>query len=473
MTYISTKQLLLLNNLMYIPYEYEPFIDLSLYKGCRLADVCNQIVENDVWEEIPELVFGDDLIEGSDWMKIIQFIRSDSRLKDVIIVEYDQYSEAIGGARALFYDETSGEGIVVFKGTESHEWKDNFEGGYMSDTKQQIAALKWFKSLDLNGYSYITVTGHSKGGNKAKYITVVEDDRRYRKRRAIDRCIAFDSQGFSEAFCSKYVVNIAERLYKIENCNLYDDYVNILLNPLSKGEKVKYYEHRGEFGESSLKNHAPCEFFNYATRAGGIKVTRKQQECIRRVGDFLNCFFNDGLTLSQKRVLCNALARVCEQVKCFDISRILLALCSPDLKPHDRLSPKKEFFKQILAAPVNLIKNTKSIIGVMRAFWRFTAEYYCDGNSEHSMIFDDLEEIVNIIPSKYCNVSKILKIVLKIMKGCFNIKRVLGNIGDKIKRGVKRIGRVMTALGTKLKELLKRTVSNLRVTKFWRFSFAT
>lgn len=29
MTYISTKQLLLLNYLMYIPYEYEPFIDLK------------------------------------------------------------------------------------------------------------------------------------------------------------------------------------------------------------------------------------------------------------------------------------------------------------------------------------------------------------------------------------------------------------------------------------------------------------
>lgn len=40
----------------------------------------------------------------------------------------------------------------------------------------------------LESYDSITVTGHSKGGNKAQYVTVLSDK--------VDRCISMDGQGF-------------------------------------------------------------------------------------------------------------------------------------------------------------------------------------------------------------------------------------------------------------------------------------
>ncbi|MBR4545203.1 MAG: DUF2974 domain-containing protein [Oscillibacter sp.] len=48
----------------------------------------------------------------------------------------------------------------------------------MTDTAQQKNALAWYQDtyqkLGLERYE-VTVTGHSKGGNKSKYITLMDD----------------------------------------------------------------------------------------------------------------------------------------------------------------------------------------------------------------------------------------------------------------------------------------------------------
>ena len=49
-------------------------------------------------------------------------------------------------------------------------------------------------------YDSITVAGHSKGGNKAQYVTVLSDK--------VDRCISMDGQGFSQEFIDKYYAEI-------------------------------------------------------------------------------------------------------------------------------------------------------------------------------------------------------------------------------------------------------------------------
>ncbi len=117
--------------------------------------------------------------------------------------------------------------IVVFRGTSQGEWLDNFLGGAGTEaedgvsTKQQIRALQWYQTLP-KAHCYVTVTGHSKGGNKAKYIAVLDD--------SVDRCVSFNGQGFSEEFVLWYCARIAFRQQIIENHNTEYDYVNWLLH---------------------------------------------------------------------------------------------------------------------------------------------------------------------------------------------------------------------------------------------------
>lgn len=105
---------------------------------------------------------------------------------------------------------------IVFKGTGDGEWIDNGEGlsgiseenTYItftanSDTSykktiksdyatdQQVEALNWFSRIVAeNGWTNrtkITVSGHSKGGNKAQFVAIHSG--------LVKECISFDGQG--------------------------------------------------------------------------------------------------------------------------------------------------------------------------------------------------------------------------------------------------------------------------------------
>lgn len=147
--------------------------------------------------------------------------------------------------------------VVVFEGTVGGlEWRDNFTGGTYTDaddgvsTSEQEKVLDWFESDEvsdiLNQYDKVTVSGHSKGGNKAKYLALMNDN--------VDECVSFDGQGFSDEFVREYADAIKKNQHKIKNYNAQDDYVNILLNDVGE---VIYIE--GMEGNSFDANHSIFE----------------------------------------------------------------------------------------------------------------------------------------------------------------------------------------------------------------------
>lgn len=76
-------------------------------------------------------------------------------------------------------------GYVLFQGTkDSREWYDDAVGLYVTDTPVQQQTLEYIQSLD---YEKLTVTGHSKGGNKAMYVTILDD--------RVDRCVSMSVTG--------------------------------------------------------------------------------------------------------------------------------------------------------------------------------------------------------------------------------------------------------------------------------------
>lgn len=115
-------------------------------------------------------------------------------------------------AMALENPETK-ELLFVFRGTNRLEWIDNAEGFTKEASRMQLHALKFFEDTiregdyDKRGYT-ITTTGHSKGGNKAQFVTIVSQYN-------VDKCVNIDGQGFSPMFFEKYAKEIKEKRDRI------------------------------------------------------------------------------------------------------------------------------------------------------------------------------------------------------------------------------------------------------------------
>ena len=127
----------------------------------------------------------------------------------------------------------------------------------------------------------MTVTGHSKGGNKSKYIALLDD--------TVDHCVSFDGQGFSDKFMAQYKDQIAARQNVIENHNVDYDYVNLLLNDV--GETTFY---KGQdLGEGGfLENHCPNTFMKFGEGGSFEMVVNPegQGKEMQALDQFLNSY---------------------------------------------------------------------------------------------------------------------------------------------------------------------------------------
>ncbi|MBR3357629.1 MAG: DUF2974 domain-containing protein [Solobacterium sp.] len=250
---LSVKQLLLLNNLMYLEPEEGPFPDLHSFSGRKVSDWVYSIDILEINDPDPEHPM---MTTAAEWRDIVLAARKDRRILQLRILNvFTDLSRDGGGCKsAVFISLDTADAVVVFKGTElvvgSAQWKDNFISGNVTDTPHQIRALEWYRKVYLEYHLdqfEITVTGHSKGGNKAKYITVLDD--------TVDRCVSFDGEGFSDCFFSKYGMEILKNEHKIENHMVDYDYISILLNDIgTKKYYLGYNYGSGGFAENHLAN---------------------------------------------------------------------------------------------------------------------------------------------------------------------------------------------------------------------------
>ena len=213
---LSNDELFLLNTLMYIETNDEGkkvgstlqrmdvFVqDLKTSNKVEEVSVGDWITSIDTDKLIDDFDYGSGMT-GRDWKNIIGSVKKNDKLMSLTIAETHVDTKTGGNSlSALFNDKSGDEAVVVFRGTEGEEeWKDNFVAGNLVDTPMQRSALEWYKKVyeehDLKKYETITVTGHSKGGNKSKYITILDD--------TVDRCVAIDDQGFSDKFFKRTAI---------------------------------------------------------------------------------------------------------------------------------------------------------------------------------------------------------------------------------------------------------------------------
>ncbi len=162
--------------------------------------------------------------------------------------------------------------VVVFRGTGGSydAWVDNVRGEYMPDTRMQRLADD-FVRYDCGVYDNITVSGHSKGGNLAQYVTVTNAER-------VNRCVSFDGQGLGYECAKAHEEQIHEVSGRIRSISAHNDYVNILLGCIA-GECIFVKNLRDDAvgRHSSYSLLKSCEFDS----EGNIVNTCRQEPLMR------------------------------------------------------------------------------------------------------------------------------------------------------------------------------------------------
>jgi len=209
---LTYEELILLDNLIYLEWDVKE--DESLIN--LVYDLLNKGEFNKLMNNVGNCIIK---MPESEWVNILNQIINKPNLRNLRIKNVANYRN---GMRFACFVDDENNATVVFRGTSTtKEWDDNGQGAYEYDTIQQIDALNYINSLS---YNNIIVTGHSKGGNKAQYVTVLSSK--------ISNCVSINGQGFSNEFISKYKDQINKNKSKIISINGKYDYVNCLFNSI-------------------------------------------------------------------------------------------------------------------------------------------------------------------------------------------------------------------------------------------------
>lgn len=256
---LTDEQLMLLEQITYMEKCCET-VDI-LYKVKNVGKMMNLFTEEKL-QELESLTepgsIGATDATGAEWAAIIRAIKDDEYLMNLELRDSNddagmycfEYVPPLNDEGSTNISLQQNDAIVVFRGTvDGDEWKDNVEGLNSTDTECQIEALDFIESLP---YDNITVVGHSKGANKAQYVTILSDK--------VKRCVAMDGQGFSQEFFDKYYAEIEEKGALITNHSLANDYVHILLFPVPGATQVFYQGVEDKYG---IANHFASSFFSF------------------------------------------------------------------------------------------------------------------------------------------------------------------------------------------------------------------
>lgn len=263
MAELTESQLILLDNLIYLKGIANTENDKM-----ELGDIVEYLLNGNGLEKSRNPKYAGTekeypaMMSRPEWVNILTAIQNDKKLSSLTIKHgdpgyiYDSKGKKIygedgtpleSGSRKATFVDPQGEATVIFRGTAGdYEWYDNGQGGYLSETKQQKEALQYIEGLP---YDNITVSGHSKGGNKTQFVAIMSDK--------VDRAVSLDGQGFSKEFLEKYKDRIEANRHKITSISAENDYVNCLLHPIAIADKVKYIDTEEMGLGGFLLNHKP------------------------------------------------------------------------------------------------------------------------------------------------------------------------------------------------------------------------
>jgi len=284
------------------------------------------------------------VISGYEWADMLEGIKI-SKVRDLRLEKIE-----IDDKRAMntYFTDEAGNGYVAFHGTSVGEWRDNFEAGFVIETEQQVRALHFVEGIEKDN---LTVVGHSKGGNKAKYVALLSDK--------VSRCVSFDGQGFSQDFLKNYESQILKNRYKITCYALGNDFVNIFMHDIF--ENKLYIEGNGVM--SFEENHSPNSFFKFHYNESGHVSWYEFVECeqtalLKQIHKFSNYLIENPETEDRERIL----------ITLGETTQMLLGRKPPQYE-------KKYSILEILRYVKNNTSNFKLLWGYFKAYEKHDMYY--------------------------------------------------------------------------------------------------
>ncbi len=238
---LTDRELLLLSNYMYM--------DVSVTKG-SIKDILASVQDAEGNIDSSRISASGGIDDEGTLTILNEMNAASDDFKALRITEVVN-SEGIRGA---CFENTAGEGTVVFRGTGGgyQSWVDNILGGYQKDTAMQKEAAD-FINQQCGRYSNLTVAGHSKGGNLAQYVTVMCGNQ-------VDRCVSYDGQGQSRNFILSNSEKVRQAQEKITSISAHNDFVNILLTGIAGREIFVQNNGHGKEAHSMVRLLTDNEF---------------------------------------------------------------------------------------------------------------------------------------------------------------------------------------------------------------------
>ncbi len=216
---MTDTQLMLLDNIAYFSNISQRYTEKN--RQYTIADLVQDYKNGNLNNTLAQ-------VSGDDFDRIISYIEADEELMNLTFTSVSPNDD---GTTGFCLQDSYNNLYVIFAGdyAYSKSWVDNFIGGVEESTDEQEAALKYYMSCidsaEIVGNIY--VSGHSKGGNLAQYVTLMANGKY-----AVDYCLSYDGQGFSNSFMKKYAAEIEQNGSKITSISANYDYVHCVLRGL-------------------------------------------------------------------------------------------------------------------------------------------------------------------------------------------------------------------------------------------------
>ena len=233
MAELNEKELLLLDILMYTGLFDDSYESKTVEDVVTKYNLLKDSDQLDTLDMCGDFGMADDPEGLLD--KVMTQIAADDTLTNLIITDVAT-DAGVGIDAACFVDPATNEATVAFQGTDAsyRAWYDDFDGAGMTfSTPMQDAAASFVESLP---YDSITVSGHSKGGNLAAFVTMECPN--------VDRCVSYDGQRLGEPYLLANMDKVNANGDKIKTISAHNDPVNTLLLG-TYGEDV-YVQNTGE-----------------------------------------------------------------------------------------------------------------------------------------------------------------------------------------------------------------------------------
>ncbi len=285
----------------------------------EVLSVFDEVAINKLIQHGDKLISGGDLT-GKEWAAVIRSIQNNEKLCNLIVIDNQIYGgkhniqTCYAVAKDNWINKDKPECIITYKCTSGNEeWVDDFEGINVKHTERQLDALAFyerstkkfkenFKSIYgeevENNDIDVSLVGHSKGANKAMYVSVVAGLKKDNEGCPIQgernasnnilRCIGFNGQGFSKEFISAFMQEIEENNAKIVNYATEFDFVNNLLShfeniqyskDFTKERKISVSGRLNKKVKETCRAHSLIGFYDAVNEDNG-------RPCIRPATDF-------------------------------------------------------------------------------------------------------------------------------------------------------------------------------------------